>query len=56
MAIQQKKDLTKLGQFLIMGLIGIIIASIVNIFIKSSAMEFAISVTWCFNICWFNCL
>ena len=39
-----KKDLTKLGQFLIMGLIGIIIASIVNIFIKSSAMEFAISV------------
>ena len=39
-----KKDLTKLGQFLIMGLIGIIIASIVNIFIKSSAMEFIISV------------
>tara|TARA_B110000438_G_C15624242_1_gene567963 strand:- start:118 stop:870 length:753 start_codon:yes stop_codon:yes gene_type:complete len=39
-----KKDLTKLGQFLIMGLIGIIIASIVNIFIQSSAMEFGISV------------
>ena len=39
-----KKDLTKLGQFLIMGLIGIIIASIVNIFIKSTAMEFGISV------------
>ena len=39
-----KKDLTKLGGFLIMGLIGIIIASIVNIFIGSSAMQFAISV------------
>ena len=39
-----KKDLTKLGGFLIMGLIGIIIASIVNIFVGSSAMQFAISV------------
>ena len=39
-----KKDLTKLGGFLFMGLIGIIIASIVNIFIGSSAMQFAISV------------
>ena len=39
-----KKDLTRLGGFLIMGLIGIIIASIVNIFIGSSAMQFAISV------------
>ncbi len=39
-----KRDLTKLGGFLFMGLIGIIIASIVNIFIGSSAMQFAISV------------
>lgn len=38
-----KRDLTKFGSFLIMGLIGIIIASIVNIFLKSSALEFAIS-------------
>jgi len=30
-----KRDLTKLGSFLIMGLIGIIIASLVNIFLKS---------------------
>ena len=30
-----KRDLTKLGGFLIMGLIGIIIASIVNIFVQS---------------------
>ncbi|SVB59936.1 uncharacterized protein METZ01_LOCUS212790 [marine metagenome] len=39
-----KKDLTKLGGFLFMGLIGVIIASIVNIFIGSSALQFAISV------------
>jgi FtsH-binding integral membrane protein len=37
------RDLTGLGSFLFMGLIGIIIASIVNIFLKSSAFEFAIS-------------
>ena len=39
-----KKDLTRLGGFLFMGLIGIIIASIVNIFVGSSALQFAISV------------
>ena len=39
-----KRDLTKLGGFLFMGLIGIIIASIVNIFVGSSALQFAISV------------
>ena len=39
-----KKDLTKLGGFLFMGLIGIIIASLVNLFIGSSALQFAISV------------
>ena len=39
-----KRDLTRLGGFLFMGLIGIIIASIVNIFIGSSALQFAISV------------
>ncbi len=39
-----KRDLSKFGSFLIMGLIGIIIASLVNIFIGSSALQFAISV------------
>ena len=39
-----KRDLTKLGGFLFMGLIGIIIASIVNIFLQSGPMAFAISV------------
>ncbi len=39
-----KRDLTRLGGFLFMGLIGIIIASIVNMFVGSSAMQFAISV------------
>jgi uncharacterized protein len=39
-----KADLTRLGSFMMMGLIGIIIASIVNIFIGSGALAFAISV------------
>ena len=39
-----KRDLTKLGSFLMMGLIGIIIASIANIFMKSSMMYFVISI------------
>ncbi|MCD6296270.1 MAG: Bax inhibitor-1/YccA family protein [Deltaproteobacteria bacterium] len=38
-----KKDLTSWGGFLMMGLIGIIIASVVNIFIQSSAMSIIIS-------------
>ena len=38
-----KKDLTSWGSFLFMGLIGIIIASIVNIFMASTALDFAIS-------------
>lgn len=38
-----KRDLTQFGSFLIMGLIGVIIASIVNIFLASSALQFAIS-------------
>ena len=39
-----KKDLTGMGSFLMMGLIGIILASIVNIFLASSALQFTISV------------
>jgi FtsH-binding integral membrane protein len=39
-----KRDLTKFGSFLMMGLIGVVIASIVNIFLGSSALQFAISV------------
>lgn len=38
-----KRDLTGFGSFLMMGLIGIIIASLVNLFLKSSGLEFAIS-------------
>ncbi|MCJ8332769.1 MAG: Bax inhibitor-1/YccA family protein [Epibacterium sp.] len=38
-----KRDLGPIGAFLIMGLIGLIVASIVNIFLASSAMAFAIS-------------
>ena len=39
-----KRDLTKLGGFLFMGLIGVIIASVVNIFFQSGLMAFVISV------------
>lgn len=39
-----KRDLSKFGSFLIMGLIGVMIASIVNIFLGSSALQFAISI------------
>ncbi len=38
-----KRDLTGIGNFLIMGLIGLIIASIVNIFLQSGPLDFAIS-------------
>ena len=39
-----RQDLTKLGTYLFMALIGIIIASIVNIFLASSALD------WCITI------
>ena len=38
-----KRDLTSVGSFMFMGLIGIIICSVINIFLKSSALGFAIS-------------
>jgi len=38
-----QRDLTAIGSFLIMGLFGIIIASLVNIFLKSSGLDFVIS-------------
>ena len=39
-----KKDLTKLGSFCLMGLFGIIIASLVNLFMKSEMAYFVISI------------
>ncbi len=38
-----KRDLTGFGSFLMMGLIGIILASLVNLFLKSPAIEFVVS-------------
>ena len=38
-----KKDISAWGSFLIMGVIGLIVASLVNMFIASTAMHFAIS-------------
>lgn len=39
-----KRDLTGVGSFLIMGLIGLIVASLVNLFLQSSALYWAVSV------------
>jgi len=39
-----KRNLAPMGAFLIMGLIGLIIASLVNIFVQSQGMEFIISI------------
>lgn len=39
-----KRDLTQFSSFLIMGLIGVVIASLVNLFLGSSALQFIISV------------
>jgi FtsH-binding integral membrane protein len=39
-----KRDMTGIGSFLIMGLFGVVIASVVNIFLVSSALQFFISV------------
>ena len=39
-----KRDLSPIGSFLIMGMFGLIIATVVNMFVGSDAMQFAISV------------
>ena len=36
-------DLTRFGSFLVMGLVGIVLASLVNVFVGSSALQFAVS-------------
>jgi hypothetical protein len=43
-AITTKRDLSGIGNYLMMGLLGLVIASIVNIFLRSSGMEWMISV------------
>ena len=43
-----KRDLTSMGSFLIMGLFGIVIAGLVNMFLASSAMQWIISVVGVF--------
>jgi FtsH-binding integral membrane protein len=39
-----KKDLTSMGSFFIMGALGLVIASVVNIFLQSSVFAFVISI------------
>jgi len=43
-----KTDLTKFSSFLVMGLIGVVVAALVNMFMQSSALQFAISVVGIF--------
>jgi FtsH-binding integral membrane protein len=38
-----KKDLSAMGSFLIMGVIGLVVASLINLFLQSSGLQFAIS-------------
>ncbi|MEP2784047.1 MAG: Bax inhibitor-1/YccA family protein [Pseudoruegeria sp.] len=39
-----KKDISAWGSFLIMGVIGLVVASLVNIWLQSSAIQFAVSI------------
>jgi FtsH-binding integral membrane protein len=39
-----QRDLSRLGSFLLMGLIGVIVAGLVNLFLRSSGLELAISI------------
>jgi len=39
-----KRDLSQFGSFLVMGLIGLLLAIVVNIFLRSPAVDFAISI------------
>jgi FtsH-binding integral membrane protein len=39
-----KKDLSGFGTFLIMGVVGILVASVINMFVQSSAMSLVISI------------
>jgi FtsH-binding integral membrane protein len=39
-----KRDLSAMGSFLVMGLIGLVIASVVNLFVQSTAFQFGLSI------------
>lgn len=39
-----KKDLTSIGSFLMMGVLGLVLAMLVNIFMRNSALDFALSI------------
>lgn len=39
-----KRDLARFGSFLMMGLIGVLVASLVNLFMQSNALQFAVSI------------
>jgi FtsH-binding integral membrane protein len=39
-----RRDLAQFGSFLVMGLVGVVLASLVNLFVASGALQFAVSV------------
>ena len=43
MGLYHEKDISAWGSFLMMGVIGLIVASIINIFMASPAIQFAVS-------------
>ena len=43
-----RSDLSRFGSFLIMGLFGVVIASLINLFLGASALQFAVSVVGIF--------
>ena len=46
-----RRDLSGMGSFLYMGLVGVLIAIVVNLFLQSSALQFAISAGGCSGLC-----
>ena len=46
-----KRDLTSMGTFFLMGLIALIVASVVNIFLMSSALDWALSIVGVLLFC-----
>ncbi|VEB06777.1 integral membrane protein [Klebsiella pneumoniae] len=46
-----KRDLSGFGSMLFMGLIGIVLASLVNLWLKSEALMWAVTLHWSGAVC-----
>lgn len=49
-----KRDLTSIGKILFMALIGLIIATVVNMFLKSPGFDYILSLCGRSHLCWFD--